>query len=236
MLRCLAVAAIALVPAVAHAHFELVSPANWANQDQYGAPEKTAPCGQADPDDPPVLTNAVTGLVVGSTITITIDEKVFHPGHYRVALASDMASLPADPVVTPDSTSACGTAAIETTPVLPVLADNQLVHTTAFSSPQSMQVALPAGMLCDHCTLQIVEFMSDHGAPCFYHHCANVAISTTGADAGAGANPDAGAGGSSSSGGCDLGGARSNPCVLLVALTWLVVRRRRPAGAQLKKK
>jgi hypothetical protein len=29
---------------------------------------------------------------------------------------------------------------------------------------------------CDHCTLQVIEFMSQHGAPCFYHHCADISI------------------------------------------------------------
>ena len=67
-----------------------------------------------------------------------------------------------------------------TTPVLPVLADNMLAHTTPFSGPQSFQITLPAGMTCASCTLQVIEFMSNHQlnnpGGCFYHHCADIAI------------------------------------------------------------
>jgi hypothetical protein len=65
-------------------------------------------------------------------------------------------------------------------PVFPVLADGVLVHTAPFSGPQSFDVQLPAGMTCDHCTLQIIQFMSNHvlnnPGGCFYHHCATVNI------------------------------------------------------------
>src|SRR2546427_8299680 len=147
LIRSLVIAtAVALGgPGRAQAHFKLDAPASWANQDSLGTPLKSAPCGQSDPGDPAVATNAVTGLMTGSTVTITITETVFHPGHYRVALAADQNSLPADPTAHPDMNSACGTADIMTTPVLPVLADNMLAHTTPFSGPQSFQVTLPAG-------------------------------------------------------------------------------------------
>jgi hypothetical protein len=31
---------------------------------------------------------------------------------------------------------------------------------------------------CERCTLQVLEFMSNHPLPCFYYHCADVAIGT----------------------------------------------------------
>lgn len=31
-------------------------------------------------------------------------------------------------------------------------------------------------MTCEHCTLQVLEYMSSHSAPCFYYHCADLAI------------------------------------------------------------
>ncbi len=72
-----------------------------------GLPEKSAPCGQADPGTPVVPTNIVSTFHAGDTITITIEaEKVFHPGHYRVSLAKDQGSLPADPNVTIGATHA----------------------------------------------------------------------------------------------------------------------------------
>ena len=232
----------------AHAHFKLDAPANWANQDSLGTPLKSAPCGQSDPGNPPVATNAVTRLTAGSTVTITITETVFHPGHYRVALAANQGSLPADPAAHPDSNSACGTADIMATPVLPVLADNLLPHTTAFSGPQSFQITLPAGMTCANCTLQVIEFMSNHPlndpGGCFYHHCANVTISAPGADGGSGGSDggvgvgDGGTGVGGGGGGTGTGdvtvgcssvsGANIGICCAM--LGWLLARRRRAAS------
>jgi Synergist-CTERM protein sorting domain-containing protein len=205
----------------ADAHFVLMQPANWADQASDGMPEKTAPCGN---EGTPVTTNAVTEFRVGETIDIRIDERVPHPGHYFVSLAPDQASLPNDPKVTPVSGDACGSLPIAASPALPLLADGLLVHTAAFTAPQTTHVTLPAGMLCDHCVLQVVEYMSSHGAPCFYHHCANIKITTSGADAGvpgeAGTSANNGGGG----GGCSVGGS---PGWLALAVVALVLRRRR---------
>ena len=163
----------------AHAHFALNAPAAYSAQDSLGLPQKSAPCGQADPGIPLVPTNILTSFHSGDTITVTIDEKLFHPGHYRVALAQDQKGLPADPFVTPGATP-CGTAQIQDSTTPGVLADDMLPHTTAFSGPQSFQVHLPDGVTCTNCTLQVIEFMSDHAlnAPggCFYHHCAQVSV------------------------------------------------------------
>jgi hypothetical protein len=112
-----------------------------------------------------------------------------------VQLAADQASLPADPPVTAGST-ACGSTVIEPNPTMPLLADGELVHTTAFGSPQSFQVQLPPGFTCDNCVLQVAEFMSNHGlnnpGGCFYHHCATVSIVAAGTLPDAGPMIDAG--------------------------------------------
>jgi MYXO-CTERM domain-containing protein len=177
-----------LAASPASAHFSLTTPSSWATQDLLGSPQKSAPCGDADPGSPATPTGNVTTYQAGSTITITINEIIFHPGHYRVLLAKDHASLPADPLVTAGQT-ACGSTVITTNPTLPLLADGLLLHTAAFSGPQTMQVQLPSGMTCTGCTLQVVEFMSNHPlnnpGGCFYHHCATVNIT-------AGPAPDAG--------------------------------------------
>jgi uncharacterized protein (TIGR03382 family) len=206
----------------AYAHFVLMQPQSWADQAADGTPEKTPPCGN---EGTPVATNAVTEYRAGETVTIQIDERVPHPGHYFVSLAADQASLPKDPKVTPVGGDACGSLPIVASPTLPLLADGLLVHTAAFTAPQTTQVTLPAGMLCDHCVLQVVEYMSSHGAPCFYHHCANIKITTTGADAGvpgeAGTNPNTGSGG-----GCNAHGEGS-PAWLGLLVGVLALRRRR---------
>jgi hypothetical protein len=172
-----------LSPSLAHAHFTLQTPASWAQQDGAGSPQKSGPCGETDLATGTVQavpTNVVTSFRPGQQIMITIDERVFHPGHYRVSLATtDRSQLPADPAVTAGD-MACGTAITETTAVFPVLADGALTHTTPFTAPQSFMVTLPSNVTCTKCTLQVIEFMSEHGlnnpGGCFYHHCADISI------------------------------------------------------------
>jgi hypothetical protein len=212
MRTAIATLMILAFPRVADAHFVLEAPAADQVQDSSGLPEKSAPCGQADPGDPAVPTDAVTTVAEGGDLTVTINEVITHPGHYRVALAADPASLPAEPAVTP-GTFACGTAAID--PTVPgVLADDLFDHTSAFSAPQSATVTMPS-TACSGCTLQVIEFMSDHGlnspGGCFYHHCAKVDVVP------ASSLPDAGSG-SASSGGCDAGGGGGGGFGLLIGM------------------
>jgi hypothetical protein len=186
MRLALALALVAGTAAPALAHFTLVTPNAYSQQDGDGAPEKSAPCGQADPGQPIVPVPGETTLAEGTSFDIAIDENIFHPGHYRVAIAQDLLTLPKDPMVTGDANSDCGTAAIQQA-ALPVLADNLLIHTAAFSGMQTTQVQLPAGFTCAHCMLQVIEFMSDHAmnvpGGCFYHHCAKVSVTGNAVDA-----------------------------------------------------
>src|SRR6266566_4017680 len=87
--------ALLLLPAPADAHFVLSSPASWDNLDGQGNPQKSAPCGQADPSAGAVPSGAVTSFHPGDTVTITLTETITHPGHYRVALANSQSELPA---------------------------------------------------------------------------------------------------------------------------------------------
>jgi len=170
------------------------------SQDSLGLPEKLGPCGDEGGGTP---TGVVTAFHPGETITVTLNEVIFHPGHYRIALGvNDRSELPAEPTVTVGSTP-CGSVDIQNPPVFPVLADGVFPHTAPFSTPQSVQVTLPANVNCTKCTLQVIEFMSDHPlnnpGGCFYHHCADISIQAGGAGAG-----DAGsaAGATPSPGGC----------------------------------
>lgn len=168
-----ALCAVVLAPEITSAHFLLRSPASWREQDAYGNPQKLGPCGD---EGSAAATGIVTAYAPGETITITLDETIFHGGHYRVALAvHDRNELPEPPPVTAGTTD-CGSAPIMDPPVFPVLADGALVHTRPFSGTQSIQVTLPSDVRCERCTLQVLEFMTDHGAPCFYHHCADISI------------------------------------------------------------
>jgi len=169
--------ACALPPTSARAHFTLDKPASWMSQDALGSPQKLGPCGD---ESGGTATGAVTVYAQGETISVTVDEKIFHPGHYRIAISpADPSGLPPEPVVTPGATP-CGSVPVQSPPMFPVLADGVFEHSTAFSSPQTTQVTLPAGFTCDHCTLQVIEFMSDHPlnnpGGCFYHHCATISV------------------------------------------------------------
>src|SRR5262249_9080374 len=97
----LALAMAATVPAAMQAHFKLVEPASWIAEDQRGDPQKLAPCGgllpapanapaaAAPAANAPQMTktNTVTKVTGGSKIHLKVEETIFHPGHYRVALA-----------------------------------------------------------------------------------------------------------------------------------------------------
>ena len=87
----------AIVPAAAHAHFKLVEPASWLVENDRGDPQKAGPCGGSNTDwgKPSFIVNKVVG---GSKLHIKIQETMYHPGHYRVALAvNSPPELPLDP-------------------------------------------------------------------------------------------------------------------------------------------
>ena len=175
--------------ATAHAHFILTSPPAAHEQNLLGDPQKAPPCGD---NGTAVATGVLTDYKGGDVVTITIDETIFHPGHYRIAIAvNDISELPEEPPVTPNDTP-CGTTPIQDPPVFPVLADGVFLHDQPFDQPQSFDITLPADLNCDNCTLQVIQFMSNHGlnnpGGCFYHHCANISVqsatsgTTTGAE------------------------------------------------------
>lgn len=215
MVRAVAFA-LFLMPSVASAHFHLDQPPAEYTQTSLGDPQKSGPCGPVAEGG--TETNMITSVMTGTSFTLTITETVTHPGHYRVAIAQTESDLPPEPAVTP-GTTACGSVPIDASPALPVLADGVFVHTKAFGGPQSTQIQLPAGMTCTNCVVQVLEFMSNHTAPCFYHHCAIVNVTDhPGADAGVD-NP-----GGSDDGSCSS--TRSASPLVLVALL-AVCRRRR---------
>ena len=159
--------------ATAEAHFRLNVPAaNLQQNPPYGDPQKAQPCGGAG-----TPTNMVTDVRSGAMLSISITETIDHPGFYRVAVAQDMAGLPKDPPEDATDANCYGLMPISN-PMLPMLADGLLEHTGSFNDvPQTMQVMIPAGMTCTNCVLQVVQYMRNHGQPCYYHHCATVNIS-----------------------------------------------------------
>jgi hypothetical protein len=171
------------------AHFVLVSPPPSIMQNRLGDPQKVAPCGgvsanpgRGTPADPGVPTGVVTEMKGGSTFHLSVQETVFHPGHYRVALARTKEQLPSDPVVTtrdsdrgPQSVSA----QIQNPAMAPVLADGVFPHTEKGTGMFETDITLP-NLNCKNCVLQVIEFMAEHGknpdGDYSYHHCAAVNI------------------------------------------------------------
>jgi MYXO-CTERM domain-containing protein len=180
------------LPATSAAHFVLVSPASTFEQNALGDPQKAPPCGD---QGNAVATGEVTALQAGDTITVTIDETIFHPGHYRIALALDDGIFPEEPPVTPGTTD-CGSAPIDPAPAFPVLADGVWEHTSPFGEPQSIEITIPEGVSCQSCTLQVIQFMSNHGlndpGGCYYHHCATLSVEPSAAETGTPADESGG--------------------------------------------
>jgi len=176
-----AFAMTALTP-FALAHFRLLEPQPWLVQNNLGDPQKLGPCGgtTADPGTP---TNAVNQVQGGQMLHIKLQETIFHPGHYRVALAVNSRSeLPPDPPVTTRDTDKgpwSVSSPIAGSPQIPVLADGLFVHTERQATPFETDIQIP-NIHCRKCTLQIIEFMAEHAynrdGGYFYHHCAVLQI------------------------------------------------------------
>jgi hypothetical protein len=236
-----AVAIVAAAPSFVRAHFVLRAPACYSEQDGLGTPIKSAPCGQADPGNPVQLTGAVTTFTEGETLMVEVEEIIFHPGHFRVAIAEDMGSLPDDPPVTAGS-SPCGSTIIDPSPTLPVLVDGALAHDSGLSGPRTIAVQLPPGFTCDNCVLQVTQFMSEHElndpGGCFYHHCADVRVLAPGTDGGAttrdaGTASDGGTTPPRDSGcGCRVGGEHHSGGALPIIATGVLALARAGARAR----
>ena len=123
---------VVALSALAHAHFVLLEPASWLVENRLGDPQKLGPCGgtSADSGTP---TNAIGKVRGGDKVHLKVQETIFHPGHYRVALAiNSRAELPPDPEVTTRDTERgpwSVSAVIQNPPQVPVLADGLFVHT-----------------------------------------------------------------------------------------------------------
>jgi hypothetical protein len=183
-------AVVASLTAVADGHFVLVYPAASLLQNRLGDPQKIGPCGgvsanpgRGTPANAGVPSGAITELKGGTNLNLLVSESIFHPGHYRVALARTAAQLPPDPVGTTHQTERgirSGSAPIQNPPVAPVLADGLFVHTERPTQNFEAEVPIP-NINCKNCVLQVIEFMSDHPGIAVdggfnYHHCAVVNI------------------------------------------------------------
>ena len=180
----------AALSSVANAHFVLISPAASLVQNRLGDPQKIGPCGgvsanpgRGTPANPGVASGAVTNVKGGTDLPLHVQESIFHPGHYRVALARTASQLPKDPEVTTGQTPngpRSQSAVIQNPPVAPILLDGIFPHTER--SPQNFESVIPIPNInCPNCVLQVIEFMADHPGIAVdgghsYHHCAMLNI------------------------------------------------------------
>jgi hypothetical protein len=116
----------------------------------------------------------------GSLLHVKVQETVYHPGHYRVALAvNSPTELPLDPkaqTMTNDKGAVMSVSGEVMSPVAPpVLADGLFQHDAKTTDPFETDVALP-NINCKSCTLQVIQFMEAHPVnnpgQFTYHHCA----------------------------------------------------------------
>ena len=186
-LSYVAVLLIGTAPVMADGHFKLLEPASRIVEDPRGDPQKAAPCGGAT-GVTPTMSGIVGQAAGGSKLHIKVQETIYHPGFYRVALAvKSLDELPPDPVAVIRQTEKgpfSVSAAIQSNPQMPVLADGLNSHRTRPASgtqlaPFETDVDLP-NINCEKCTLQIVQFMEAHGlnkdGDYTYHHCADIKI------------------------------------------------------------
>jgi hypothetical protein len=205
LVPALSLAAVALSSSLtAHAHFRLLNPPTWVQEDAQGNPQKGGPCGEAG-----TATNMVTTYTAGETIMVSWQETIGHSGHFRISLTEGAArdALIDPAVVTANGDGVSGNSISATT--VPngtgvVLLDNLFPRDTVASAqaePFTQAVTLP-DRTCEKCTLQVIQFMSQHGPGYFYHHCADIKIvaKDNAPAAGTGGSSSIAAGGSSSTG------------------------------------
>jgi hypothetical protein len=175
-------AALALGATAVQAHFYLEAPASWIEQDEMGDPQKIAPCGGTNADGG-TRTGAITEVTGGAMLRIAVLETVFHPGHYRVALARRINWLPDDPVAVMKETEngpRSDYADIDPAPKAPVLVDG-LWASDVKREPAifETEVRIP-NIDCEGCYLQVIQFMENHPGvregDFSYHHCAVLKI------------------------------------------------------------
>ena len=174
-------------------HFQLLEPVSWIVESERGDPQKAGPCGgtNADWGKETYVINEVKG---GSKLHLKLREAVYHPGHYRVALAVNSRNeLPPDPYALEKWTdrgpySVWGQ--IQSPPQIPILADGLFQHYPKPGEPASALLKTPMApwetdidlpnINCAKCTLQVIQFMADHvynqPGGYAYHHCADLEI------------------------------------------------------------
>ncbi|MEZ4367575.1 MAG: SCE4755 family polysaccharide monooxygenase-like protein [Kofleriaceae bacterium] len=181
----------------AAAHITLTSPAPRSSD------QKAEPCGLAGG----TRGTNVTTFAPGETITVTWDEPVDHPGHYRISFDDDGDDDFVNPSMPDDD--------FATTLV------DQIVDRVG-GGAYSQQVTLP-DVECEACTLQLVQIMTT-SVPydSFYWQCADLRLARAGDP-----DPEPDPEDKMIVGGCQAGGGGAGALTALALVAGLWARRRR---------
>jgi len=194
----------------AEAHITLMNPPSWVVENNNGDPQKTAPCGGGG-----TATNSVTTYRVGQRVEVQWKETIGHPGHFRISIASDRADFEDPPVETSNGDGVSGnsmSAEIMNPVAYPVLLDGLFPRPSVGlpqAAPFEQEIVIPD--MPGPATLQVTQFMAQHGPGYFYYHCADINIVAAdaelpGAGDGAGGSASVGQAGSASIGAGGTGG------------------------------
>jgi hypothetical protein len=184
-------ASVLLSSSNAEAHFQLIYPPPWIQQDGLGDPQKASPCG-TDSSTAGTATGDLTTFAPGQKITLQFIEEVAHDGWYRVSLSYANRTDLVDPTYETNPPGCLATspgfgcnsvdAGIESPPIAPVLFDGILKHAGTITTPKTWTYDMTLPMeTCTKCTLQVEQIMLNHpvnqaDGPFTYHHCADIAI------------------------------------------------------------
>ena len=208
------VSLVGLQIATAHADIQLAFPL------QRYSDQKNGPCGHAND----TRSETINIFAPGEIITVSWDETVNHPGHFRIAFDDDGHDAFQDPL----SENTCDTTA-------PILAD--CIIDLPDGGGTSYDITLP-DIECENCTLQVIQVITDKlpfgDGNDIYYQCADLALRAGASDNDGGPdNPDADAGADAgpgpdtgNGGDCQSGGSPA-PAILVSVLGLFAFTRRR---------
>lgn len=117
---------------------------------------KTGPCGGVAATTDP---SKRTTLVAGSQLELYFQETIDHPGYYRIAFS------PANDQGFDDNV------------LIEMANDIQGAPTPSFNSPRQYQETITVpDTLCENCTLQLIQVMTDRNPASNYYSCADIRI------------------------------------------------------------
>lgn len=184
-----------LCAAPAAAHIEVTNP---PTRYQFEPPnsnnQKTGPCATGTP------TGVVTALISGEELTVTWNEFIDHPGHFRIALDTSGTDAFVDPASEVDM----------------AITGNIIAYVPDTGGTAFSHTFMLPDVACDFCTIQIMQVMTDKlpwgpaNGDDIYYWCSDISLSSGAGGSGAGGSGGAGAGGDTSGSGTGAGAGPSD--------------------------